>query len=211
MRRTGHERDRSLSPANLELMIRSQIKELSAQLQREIRRSRNNGEQMASGIVEENYATNTEGSYPSPANLQEVDDTSISPDPAAMLNPHILVDARSVPIANYNEATPISLLNAKEAKLSLDDRNPMQKIKIMNSALEASGFFKLVTGVRVPVIVEIEGIPSNEQLGIKSKKIDSGLAVGNTVITLAVTYVRLMYHTDSLLARTFCNVRSTAG
>ena len=44
---------------------------------------------MASGILEENNATNTEGSYPSPANLQEVDDTSISPDPTAMLNPHV--------------------------------------------------------------------------------------------------------------------------
>ena len=110
---------------------------------------------MASGISEENYATNTEGSYPSPANLQEMDDTSMSPDPAAMLNPHRLVDARSVPIANYKKATPISILNAKEAKLSLDDRNPMQKIKIMNGAFEASGFFTLVIGVRIPPIATI--------------------------------------------------------
>ena len=156
----------SLSPANLEDQIRSQIKEMSTQLRREIRRSRNIGEQMASGILEENYATNTEGSYPSPANLQEVDDTSMSPDPTAMLNPHILVDARSVPIANYKKATPISLLNAKEAKLSLDDRNPMQKIKIMNSALEASGFLTLVTGVRVPPIATI-----NNPNGYRSKSV----------------------------------------
>ena len=121
---------------------------------------------MASGILEEKYATNTEGSFLSPANLQEVDDTSISPDPTAMLNPHILVDARSVPIANCKKATPISLLNAKEAKLSLDGRNPMQKIKIMNDALEASGFFKLVTGVRVPPIATI-----NNPNGYRSKSI----------------------------------------
>ena len=134
---------------------------------------------MASGILEENYATNTEGSYPSPANLQEVDDTSISPDPAAMLNPHILVDARSVPIANYNEATPISLLNAKEAKLSLDDRNPMQKIKIMNGAFEASGFFTLVTGVRIPPIATI-----NNPNGYRSNSIIMEFKHGKQVPTL---------------------------
>ena len=71
----------------------------------------------------------------------------MSPNPTAMLNPHRLVDARSVSIVNYKKATPLSLLNAKEAKLSLSDRNPMQKIKIMNGALEASGFYTLVTGV----------------------------------------------------------------
>ena len=81
-----------------------------------------------------------------------MDDASTSPNPTAMLNSHRLVDARSVPIINYKKATPISLLNAKEAKISLNDRNPMQKIKMMNSALEASDFLTLVTGVRIPPV-----------------------------------------------------------
>ena len=77
-----------------------------------------------------------------------------------MLNPHRLVDARYVPPGNYKKATPISLLNAKDAKLSMNDRNPRQKIKMMNVALEASGFYTLVTGAREPPIAT-----TNNQIG----------------------------------------------
>ena len=126
----------SRGQANLADQIRLQIQELGKQLRQEIYGSRKIGEQRASGSSEENYPNSTEGSY-----LQEVDDASTSPNPTAMPNSHRFVDARSVPIVNYKKATPISLLNAKDARLSLNDRNPMQKIKMMNVALEASGFF----------------------------------------------------------------------
>ena len=76
---------------------------------------------MASGILEENYATNTEGSYLSAANLQEVDDTSLSPEPTAMLNPHILVDARSVPIAILPCETMERTLQAWSQRLTCSD------------------------------------------------------------------------------------------
>ena len=121
---------------------------------------------MASGISEENSATNTAERYPTPANLQDMDGTSMPPDPTAILNSHRLVDARSVTIINYKKASPISLLSAKEEKLSLDDRNPMPKIKSMNGALEASGFFTLVIGGRAPPIATI-----NNPNGYRSKSV----------------------------------------
>ena len=103
--------------ANLANQIRVQIQELGDQLRREIYRP-TNGEE---GGSSDNYPNSTEGSY-----LQEEDDASTSPIPPAMLNSQRLVDARCVPDIKYKKATTISLLNAKDAKLSMNDRNPRQ-------------------------------------------------------------------------------------
>ena len=100
----------SIIPANLEDQIRIQIQELATQPRREMYRSRNIGEQRASRISEENYPTSTEGSY-----LQEVDDTSMSPNPTAMLNLHRLVDARSVPIVKEGDTNFIIKCKGSEA------------------------------------------------------------------------------------------------
>ena len=111
-----------------------------------------------------NYVSNTAGSCPTTANLQESAGTSMPPTPTAVLDAHRPVDAGSVLMTNYKKATNISILLSDRAKLSLDNKNPMPKIKLMNDALEASGLYTLVTGERTPPVV----IQENRN-GYKSK------------------------------------------
>ena len=105
-----------------------------------------------------NYASNTAGSYPTTANLQESAGTSMPPTPTAVLDAHRPVDAGSVLMTNYKKASNISILLTDRAKRSLDNKNPMPKIKLMNDANEAIGFYTLVTvtGERTPPVVTLE-------------------------------------------------------
>ena len=164
----------SRGQADLASQIRLQIQELGHQLRQEMIYGPINGDQRASGSSDENYPNSTEGSY-----LQETDDASTSPIPPAMPNSQRLVDARCVPDIKYKKATTISLLNAKDAKLSMNDRNPRQKIKMMNVALEASGFYTLVTGSREPPIAT-----TNNPNGYKAKSVIMEYKHGRDVGTI---------------------------
>ena len=165
--------------ANIERTIRSQIQELATQIRREIQQSFNAGEQTASGVQQVNYVSNTAGSCPTTANLQESAGTSMPSTPTAVLDAHRPVDAGSVLMTNYKKATNISILLSDRAKLSLDNMNPMPKIKLKNDANEAIGLYTLVTGERTPPVVTLEN-PN----GYKSKSVKMANKHGESILVV---------------------------